>query len=50
MDFWSQVRNWWKAATNTNFALGIYDLLFGQPNEENDKILHQFNFILLYAR
>jgi hypothetical protein len=47
MEFWSQVRNWWKAATNTNFALGIYDLIFGLPNEENYTILNQFNFILL---
>jgi hypothetical protein len=50
MEFWSHVRNWWRAATNTNFALGIYDLIFGLPNEENDRILNQFNFILLYAR
>ena len=50
MEFWSQVRNWWRAATNTNFALGTYDLIFGLPNEENDRILNQFNFILLYAR
>jgi hypothetical protein len=39
-----------EAATNTTFAIGIYDLLVGLPNEENDKILNQFNFILLYAR
>jgi hypothetical protein len=50
MEFWSQVRNWWKAATNTNFAVGIYDLIFGLPNEENDFFLNQFNFILLHAR
>ena len=23
MEFWSQLRNWWKTATNTNFSLGI---------------------------
>ena len=50
MEFWSQVRNWWRAATHTNFALGIYDLIFRLPNEENDKLINQFNFILLYAR
>jgi hypothetical protein len=50
LEFWSQVRNWWQSITGANFAVGIYDLIFGLPNEENDKIINQFNFLLLFTR
>ena len=50
LEFWNQVRNWWKAITSANFAVGIYDLIFGLPNEEKDEIINQFNFLLLFTR
>jgi hypothetical protein len=37
MEFWSQIRNWWNAISGTNFAVGIYDFIFGLPNEEKTK-------------
>ena len=50
LELWNQTRNWLKAITNTNFIVGIYDLIFGLPNEEKDKIINQFNFLLLFTR
>jgi hypothetical protein len=50
LEFWNQIRRWWKSVTGTNFTVGIYDLIFGLPNENKDKIINQFNFLLLLAR
>jgi hypothetical protein len=50
LEFWDQIRNWWYSLTDTNFIVGIYDLLLGLPNENKDKIINQFNFVLLYTR
>ena len=50
LEFWHQVRNWWKSITQTNFIVRVYDLLFGLPNEERDKIINQYNFLLLFTR
>jgi hypothetical protein len=50
LEFWNQTRRWWKSATNTNFAVGIYDLILGLPNENKDKMINQFNLLLLFAR
>jgi hypothetical protein len=50
LDFWSPVRIWWKSVTQTNFMVGIYDLIVGQPNDEKNKIINQYNFLLLFAR
>jgi hypothetical protein len=50
LEFWNHVRNWWKSVTDTDFTVGIYDLIFGLPNEEKNKIINQFNFVLLFTR
>jgi hypothetical protein len=50
LEFWNQIRRWWKSVTGTNFTVGIYDLIFGLPNENKDNIINQFNFLLLLAR
>jgi hypothetical protein len=50
LEFWNRIRRWWKSITDTDFTVGIYDLLFGLPNEAKDKIIHQFNFLLLLCR
>ena len=50
LEFWNQIRRWWNAVTGANLLVGIYDLIFGLPNENKDKIINQFNFLLLLAR
>jgi hypothetical protein len=50
LEFWNRIRRWWKSVTDTNFIVGTYDLIFGLPNEGKDKIINQFNFLLLLAR
>jgi hypothetical protein len=49
-EFWNQVLNWWTNSIKVIFRLGIYEMLFGIPNDENDQIINQFNYILLMAR
>jgi hypothetical protein len=50
LEFWNQVRNWFKSITKTSFIVRIYDLIFGLPNEGNDKIINQYHFLQLFAR
>jgi coproporphyrinogen III oxidase-like Fe-S oxidoreductase len=50
LEFWNQIRRWWNAVTGANFLVGVCDLIFGLPNENKDKIINQFNFLLLLAR
>ena len=50
LEFWNQIRRWWKSVSGTNFTVGIYDLIFGLPNDGKDKIINQFNFLLLLSR
>jgi hypothetical protein len=50
LEFWNCIKRWWKSITNTNFTVGIYDLIFVLPNEGKDKIINQFNFLLLLSR
>jgi hypothetical protein len=37
LEFWNQIRIWWKSITQTHFIVGIYDLIFGLPNEKKTK-------------
>jgi hypothetical protein len=50
LEFWNRVRRWWKSVTQVNFAVGIYDLILGLPNENNDNLINQFNLLLLLTR
>jgi hypothetical protein len=50
LEFWNQIRRWWKSVTQANFTVGIYDLILGLPNENNDKLINQFNLLLLLTR
>jgi hypothetical protein len=48
--FWRQVFNW--GATNLKVWLQVdtYEVLFGIPNENNEPIINQINFIILYGK
>jgi hypothetical protein len=48
-EFWSNVFNWWKALTKTFIATDTYDIIFGMTNENNDKYINEFNYILLHG-
>jgi hypothetical protein len=48
--FWNQILNWWENNMKVIFRLDTYEILFGIPNDEKDRIIHQFNFILMMAR
>ena len=42
--------NWWTASIKVIFRMDTYEILFGIPNDEQDIIINQFNFILLMGR
>jgi hypothetical protein len=48
--FWQEILEWWKNETDTNIQLQTYEILFGLPNDEQDPILNQLNYILQMAR
>jgi hypothetical protein len=48
--FWRQIFNWWAASFKVWFQVDTYELLFGVPNEKNEPIVNQINFIILYGK
>ena len=49
-NFWAQVFNWLKASLKVSFPVGTYERLFGLPNDTNDILINQVNYILMMAR
>jgi hypothetical protein len=48
--FWQQIFNWWAASMETWFQVNTYEIIFGIPNEFNEPIVNQINFIILYGK
>jgi exonuclease III len=48
--FWRQVFNWWAACFEVRFQVETYELIFGIPNEFNEHLVNQINFIILYGK
>jgi hypothetical protein len=48
-EFWSNVFNWWKATTESFIATDTYDIIFGMTNENNDRYIMEFNYLLLHG-
>jgi predicted Zn-ribbon and HTH transcriptional regulator len=49
-EFWSFLLNWWSRTIKVIFRVDTYEILFGIPNDEQDTIISQFNYMLLMAR
>jgi hypothetical protein len=49
LTFWQYIFNWWEANNKTKFPLLVYEIIFGIPNENNEVIVANFNYILLCA-
>jgi hypothetical protein len=48
--FWKQVFNWWAASMQVWFQVELYEIIFGIPNEFNETIVNQINYVILYAK
>jgi hypothetical protein len=48
--FWQQVFKWWAANLEVWFQVDTYEIIFGIPNEFNEPIVNQINFIILYGK
>jgi hypothetical protein len=47
---WQHIFNWWAANMEAWFQLDTYEIIFGVPNEFNEPIVNQVNFIILYGK
>ena len=48
--FWERIFNWWATNMNVWFEVGTYEILFGIPNENDENIVHQLNFVIIIAK
>jgi hypothetical protein len=47
--FWKHIFNWWGSMSQVKFPLLTYEIIFGIPNESEEVIIENFNYILLCA-
>jgi hypothetical protein len=47
---WQYIFNWWASNMETWFEINTYEIIFGVPNEFNEPIVNQINFIILYGK
>ena len=47
--FWCTFSQWWANFSLTYFPVYIYETLFGIPNEENNILINNLNYLLLHA-
>jgi hypothetical protein len=47
--FWDSTFIWWKSVMHMLFPIDTYNILFGLPNPNNDKIIDQLNFTTLHG-
>jgi hypothetical protein len=50
MIFWKQVFNWWANNLKVWLQVDLHEILFGVPNERNEPIINQINFLILYGK
>ena len=48
--FWNQLFLWLESIYGINMNLSVIDIIFGIDNENNDDILHIFNYTILFAK
>ena len=49
-NLWKTILNWWASNNETWFHVDTYEILFGIPNERNETIINQLNYIILIAK
>jgi hypothetical protein len=47
--FWNTVLKWWEIFAKTTFPLYVYETIFGVPNEENNIVVANLNYLLLHG-
>jgi hypothetical protein len=47
---WASIMKWWKTEFEFSIPITILEVLFGIPNERNDKYINLLNVIILYAK
>jgi hypothetical protein len=45
--FWKHVFNWWGSMSQVKFPILTYEIIFGIPNESEENIIENFNYLLL---
>jgi hypothetical protein len=47
---WQHIFNWWASNMEAWFQVNTYEIIFGVPNEFNEPIVNQINFIILSGK
>ena len=50
LEFWTTIFNWFQSVTDTSFPVDTYDIILGLPNENEDLLLTQLNYVILTAK
>ena len=46
---WESLQKWWKTTFNFTIDISILEIMFGLPNENEEKMFNLYNYIILYA-
>jgi hypothetical protein len=47
---WEAIQTWWKTNFDFKIDISVLEIIFGLPNENNDKTINLYNYIILYAK
>jgi hypothetical protein len=50
LQFWDTCFRWFKAMVKVSFPIDTYDIIFGIANPNNDMIITNLNYIILYGK
>ena len=47
---WESIQTWWKTNFQFKIDISVLEIIFGLPNENNEKTINLYNYIILYAK
>jgi hypothetical protein len=50
MKLWESIQTWWKTNFQFKIDISVLEIIFGLPNENNEKTINLYNYIILYAK
>jgi hypothetical protein len=50
LKLWDSIQMWWKINFQFKIHISILEIIFGLPNEDNEKTINLYNYVILYAK
>jgi hypothetical protein len=50
LKLWDSIQTWWKINFQFKIDISILEIIFGLPNEDNEKTINLYNYVILYAK